>query len=235
MSTAQVRLVAAYAPFATFLSAIEALDSGFEVPHRLDKLDASVWPSYSVAIRSQLMGAFRFLGLIDSDGKTTAAFKALVRDKPNRALHMKKIILSSYTPIVALDLTKISPRQLDSAMREYGLNGTTHKKAISFFLGAARFAGIPISPLLQRKIRERVTRGHSRTNTGQVTAQESTDISFERTSKTIPLRSGGSVTLIVESSFFDMETRDRRFISDLIDKLQEYERAIPGSATSSQR
>ena len=58
-----------------------------------------------------------------------------------------------YRTLIALDLTRTSPRQLDEAMRKYGLTGATHKKAVSFFLQAAQYGSVPISPLLKAKTR----------------------------------------------------------------------------------
>jgi hypothetical protein len=173
------------------------------------------------------MGAFRFLGLVDQTGKTTAAFKTFVRDKDNRSVILRKILESSYARIIALDLTKVSPRQLDAAMREYGMTGDTHKKVVSFFLKAANFAELPMSPLLLRRVRERGPRGRGRTTAERVAENRPVVPSPRQTSKTVRLRNGASVTLSVDGSFFDMTGQDRQFVSELIDKLQEYEENRP--------
>src|SRR2546427_1398283 len=132
------------------MSAIDPLERGRNIP---DRLDTSVWPGYSTAIQSQLLGAFRFLGLIDDAGKPTSAFRTLVREKANRKAIMRRILESSYERIVGLGLTRISPRQFDAAMRQYGMTGETHKKVVSFFLRAAKYAELPLSPLLGKKVR----------------------------------------------------------------------------------
>jgi hypothetical protein len=218
----------AYVPFTTFLSAIDALEKTPAIPHRFD---TSVWPKYSVAIQSQLLGALRFLGLVDAESSPTAAFRALVRDKVNRKSSMRKILESSYAKIVKLGLTTISPREFDGAMRQYGMKGETHKKAISFFLRAANYAELPMSPLLRRKVRAGGPRRR-----GRISGQASGDpnpssvvtlsaAGPQPISKTIRLRSGGSVTLNVDGSFLEMATNDRNFVFGLIDKLQEYEKS----------
>src|ERR1700730_3645929 len=121
-----------YAPFTTFIAAIEAMERG--IHHRID---ASVWPTYSKAIRSQLLGTFRFFDLIDKMGKPTGALKLLVQNKANRKVTLRRLLETGYSKVIALDLTRVSPRQFDEAMREYGMSGATHKKVVSFFLRAA--------------------------------------------------------------------------------------------------
>ncbi len=223
MEENSVTRIVAYVPFTTFLSAVDALERG--IHHRID---ASVWPTYSKATRSQLLGTFKFLGLVDKAGKPTVSLKALVQNKTNRKAVLRKILETSYSRIVALDLTKTSPKQFDEAMREYGMRGATHKKVISFFLRAANYSELPMSPLLGRKIRGGGPRKRGRI--GNPNPSESPGARLfpnsepQRTSKTIALRSGGSLTLNIEGSFVEMATGDRKFISDLIDKLQDYEK-----------
>lgn len=225
MAEANARGVVAYVPFTTFLSAISALEQ--RLPHAFD---TSVWPKYSSAIQNQLLGTFRFLGLIDNSSKPTGSLKSLVQDKVNRRPILRNILESSYKRIVAMDLTKVSPKQFDKAMREYGMTGETNKKVVSFFLQAAKYAELPMSPLLGRKIRavgsvRRKLIDVSPNGTQSVTARPLTsDPASLRTSKTIRLRNGGSLTLHVEGNFLEMGTDDRQFIFSLIDKLQEYER-----------
>ncbi|HXN48681.1 MAG TPA: hypothetical protein VN893_18665, partial [Bryobacteraceae bacterium] len=159
------RPVVPYVPFKTFLTAVDALEAG--LPNQLDR---SVWPSYSGAIQGQLLGAFRFLGLMDEGNCPTPALADLVSKRAARRELMRGLIERHYRPLVALDLTRTSPRQLDDAMRQYGLSGATHKKALSFFLQAAQFAGMPLSVLLKAKTRTAAF-GHKRAATVAVVSE----------------------------------------------------------------
>ena len=220
MTSIPVNRVVAYVPFTTFLSAIEGLERG--IP---PQIDTSVWPTYSVAIQSQLLGSFRFLSLIDNGGKPTAALKSLVQDKANRKVTLRRILESSYARIVSLDLTRISPRHFDEAIHEYGMSGETHKKVVSFFLRAARHAELPLSPLLERRIRGGRPRRRKRTDghgSGRAHVAEAPLNALPPQSKTVILRSGGSVTLNLEGSFLEMTMDDRQFVSRLVDLLHEY-------------
>ncbi len=73
------RPVVPYVPFKTFLTALDALEAG--LPNQLDR---SVWPSYSGAIQGQLLGAFRFLGLMDEGNCPTPALGELVSKRGAR-------------------------------------------------------------------------------------------------------------------------------------------------------
>ena len=210
------RPVAPYVPFKTFLAALETLERG--IPNQLDR---SVWPSYSGAIQGQLLGAFRYLGLMDDDYSPTAAVRELAANRDARRPLLRTLIEKRYQRLIALDLNRTSPRQLEEAMRDYGLSGATHKKAISFFLQAARYAGIPMSPLLKAKTR---TAGFGHRRAPATPAPPATPPAAPMT-KSIRLRTGGTLTLTASLDLFSLGADDRAFVFDLIDRLQQYERA----------
>jgi hypothetical protein len=211
------RPVVPYVPFRTFLTALDALDAG--LPNQLDR---SLWPSYSGAIQGQLLGAFRFFGLMDEDNGPAPALRELVSKREMRRELLRALIERHYGPLVALDLSRTSPRQLEEAMRQYGLSGATHKKAISFFLQASQFAGLPLSVLLRARTRTAAF-GHRRgpaavgVKTGQAAGPA--------VSKTVRLRSGGTVTVTASLDLFSLAADDRTLVFDLIDRLHQYESA----------
>jgi hypothetical protein len=208
------RPVVPYVPFKTFLTALDTLEAG-----RPNQLDRSVWPSYSGAIQGQLLGAFRFLGLMDEGNCPTPALAELVSKRGARRELLRGLIESRYRTLVALDLTRTSPRQLDEALRQYGLSGATHKKALSFFLQAAQFAGMPLSVLLKARTRTAAF-GHKRAATATAATHETPAGAL---SKTVRLRSGGTLTVAASLDLFSLAGEDRKLVFDLIDRLQEYE------------
>jgi hypothetical protein len=178
-----------------------------------------------------LLAAFRFLRLVDESGRPTTALKNLVQDKTSRKAALRKILESSYGKIVGLGLTKISPRQFEDAMREYGKTGETHKKVISFFLKAARYAELPLSPLLARRVRKLGPgRRRSVEPSADVESGMASTSSTVPTSTTVRLKSGGTLTLTLDANLLQMEPGDRQLVFGLIDKIQEYEtlRQEPG-------
>jgi hypothetical protein len=212
----------AYAPFKTFLSAIETLEQG--VPQRID---SSIWPSYSGAIRSQLLASFRFLGLINDDGTPAQSLKQLVENKDARKTALRKILERSYPELIGMNLTTTTPKQFGEAMREYGIQGATLSKATSFFLQAAKYSDLPISALLlERKPRVAGARKQKAISSAAFRSdqdlQADSGLTGEGTSKSITLESGLTLTVTVSGNFFKLTAGDREFVFGMIDKLDEY-------------
>jgi hypothetical protein len=203
---------APYVPFKTFLAALESLEKG--LPGQVDR---SLWPSYSGAIQGQLLGALRFLGLIDEAHAPTPELADLAtRPEARRAL-LRKLLERSYSTLAGIDLSRASPRQFEEAMRQYGLTGATHRKSVSFFLQAAQYAGLPLSPLLKQRTRTAAA-GHRR----PVSAEAPRPMS-----RTVHLRGGGVLTLTAAVDVFSLSEEDRALVFDLVDRLQAYEKSGP--------
>ncbi len=228
MAEVEKRKPVAYVPFKTFLTAIEAFEHS-TLPHQID---TSVWQTYSGAVKSQLLGSFKFLGLIGDGGHPTAALKSLVEDKANRKTHLRKVIESGYPKIVSVGLQQMTPKQFDDLMREYGMEGSTHQKVVSFFVKAAKYAEIPMSPLLGKRTRVagRKRRTADEGENGNQQAETNSLATNNRattagTSKAVTLKSGGQLSLMIEANVFELSSSDRQFVFGMIDKLQEYERS----------
>jgi hypothetical protein len=213
-------VAAPYVPFKTFLSAVESFESG--LPNQVDR---SVWPSHSGATQGQLLGAFRFLNLIDDRGCPGAGLRELVEGRENRKRTLRRVLEKSYPELTSLDLSKASPRQLDDTVRQYGLTGATHRKAVSFFLQAANWAELPLSVLLRKKTRETGPRRRKEPPAAP-RAGTGTRPPPPGESKTIQLRSGGSLTLVTEFRFLELAREDREFVFGLLDQMAAYERSM---------
>ena len=214
---------APYLPFKTMLSCIESL-----APHVPDTIDKSLFDSQSGAMQSAIMVAFRFLGLIDARGESSAALRKLVDHPEGRKEELRKLIEQAYPELIALGLAKATPKQLDQAMEQYGVTGSTHQKAVTFFLQAAIFAGIPLSQYItRRKARMAARRRGAKTRLIEFNLapeEQNDDEQGSSNSRTVALRSGGTVTLGTDFDPFTVSTEDRTFIFNLIDQLAAYER-----------
>lgn len=232
MTEAEKKLPAAYVPFATFKSAIEQLGKGMH-----SKVDRSVFAGYAWNIQNQLFGSLKFLGLINSEFDPTPTLEDLVLgNESERKDKLKQVLEQRYFDLFAMGLTKTTPHQLDSKMSEaYGVTGDTRVKAVRFFLSAADYVGIPLSPLFKRSKsgkpsvprKKRLSR-KSDAPSGSVHATASEVIresSHPGTSKSVKLKSGGMLTLSATLDLFVLNAPDRKFVFDLIDKLEEYEKA----------
>jgi len=212
-------LPAPYVPFRTFLTVLESFETA--LPNRVDR---SVWPSLSGAIQGQLLAAFRFLGLVDEEGAPTPLLRELAPAGPEaRKRSLRRALEKSYPELVALDLARASPRQVEEAVRRYGYTGATLRKAVSFFLQAAAYADLPLSVLLRKKTRRaglrRAAPRHSPVRSASAAE-----------SRTVRLRSGGALTLSTDVKFLELSREDREFVFGLLDQMAAYEQG--GSAPS---
>jgi hypothetical protein len=137
-----------YASFAAFINFINKLRET-TVPHRIDP---SVFGGASGSVVYSIIAALKSLKLIGADGVTTATFSEFVKasDEDRKPL-LLKILREGYPTLWggSIDLMTATAGQFDEHMRvEYDAKGSTVDKVASFFLAAAKAAGLPISPHL---------------------------------------------------------------------------------------
>jgi hypothetical protein len=207
------------------LGALDALSHG--VPPIIDR---SIWRTQPGGVQGQIMGALRFFNLIDDNNKPAENLRRLIERPDDRQKAIRALLEWSYANIVKGDLTKMTAKMLEDGMEQYGVGGETKKKAVTFFLQAARFADLALSPYLQAQIRATPGTRRKRRKDDEGSANESIPAApapapvAERSgeSQTIELKSGGSVTITVSINPFSLEQSDRTFVFDLIDKLKGY-------------
>jgi hypothetical protein len=223
----------AYIPFKTFTNTLDAL-----AEHMPNRIDGSAFPGQSGTMKSQLLLTFRFFGLIGEDGKPTQTLLAIaVADEAARKAALRKLIEQKYAPLFALGLMKTTPAEFAETMTEaYKISGDTRLKATRFFLNALAYLGIvDVSPLLLRDKTKPVGNGamgrrrraapRERINTAEEEAEAAREagVPMMAESRTVELRSGGKLTLSATTKFMSLSSADRKFVFDLIDKLEEYE------------
>jgi hypothetical protein len=116
------------------------------VPARVDRSYLSSW---SGSAQAQFLKAARSLELLDEHGRPTDLLKRLVTEPDARPTMVAEVLHAKYPDAIALgkDATQ---SQLDEVFRNYdGISGSTTRKAITFYLHAAKFAGIPLSPFFK--------------------------------------------------------------------------------------
>lgn len=125
------------------------------IPSRVDR---SVLSNFSGAVGSQIMTALKFLNLTDADNHPNDAMKALVHsyggeDFPGT---LARILRSAYKPIFELDLQSASPGQFKELFRKtYPSAEQVQRKQVTFFLNAAREAGIGVSQYIMKNKKPR--------------------------------------------------------------------------------
>jgi hypothetical protein len=225
------KYAAPYVAFSTFETALDKLG---KMPTLPPKIDHTVFTSMAGAAKTQVIGAFRYLGLIDDNGVPSTALKDLAKNKEGRKDAVRLLIENHYPNISADELAGASPSQIDAKLADkgYNVNGDTRQKARSFLIKAAEFAGMPISPLLKARGPRGPRKGAKRTAVklkpiDYYKLEERKPNGDEGTKKTINLNSGGTVTVSLDVNLLELKGNDRKFVFELIDKLTEYEEALP--------
>jgi hypothetical protein len=224
---------APYLPFRTFLSSLDTFSQGLP-----GVLDRTIWRSQAGVTQGLIMNAYRFLGLVDEYDVPTDALEAMVRQTEQRPAVLRGLIEATYGHEFGNDFSTTTPKLLeDQFVESYAVTGATKQKAITFFLKAARFANITLSPFLLNQIRNTAARKRRAKGKESGPAQGRENGSIDKpvvptgsataTTHKIDLFSGGTLTVTITANPFKMPQEDRDFVFALIDQLQKYEREHP--------
>ena len=219
-----------YLPFKTFISILESMSKFLP-----DQVHTSMWPSYSGAVKSQAMATLKFLKLITEDGTPTKPLTDIAGSEskywPN---YMKDVLANSYVDLMSCDLTKATPGSFDAEMRKFGQEGDTHRKAASFFLQAAKYAGVPLSPLLLKNGRLSSTRRKKSNGPKKgipqgtkATADSSNGQQIRPTEpsgirKDIFLDNESVLTVMLDKNFGELPSKQRKFVNQLLDLMEDF-------------
>ena len=115
------------------------------MPYRIDR---SVWVNrFSGSNGTQLMTAIKFFQLIDIDGIPNHDFDNLVsRDFETQKKTLRNLLFRYYELVFELDLTRATKAQLREKFRTFDTKEGVIVKCESFFIQAARFSNIELSP-----------------------------------------------------------------------------------------
>lgn len=134
-----------YVSFGTLLNQLQRMERE-GTPARVDPQYLS---GMAGGTRSQFMVCLRSLGLIDENSHTTPTLARLASSPDQRPELLAEILRTRFPSLAALN-GNATRGQLDEVMASYGLaNSDTRRKAMSFYLAAATYAGIPLSPHLR--------------------------------------------------------------------------------------
>lgn len=142
-----------YLPYSTFTSFFGELQGG--IPNRIDR---SFLSSKSGTIQTYLISTLKFFGLISENGTPTKRLKQMVEAEVDERNKLLGDLVREFYPEIfdgSLDFENATQGQLDEKFTgEYGVQGDTRRKVVSFFMLAAKDGGIGLSPHL-RKTRKR--------------------------------------------------------------------------------
>lgn len=231
------QVIPPYLSHKTFTNFLEGLRKG--VPARIDR---SVIGSLSGTAQAHLLHTLRYLNLIDADSVPTEALNQLAAAQDAEKQRIVKELLIAAYPFVfnsGVDLEKCTGKQVEELFAKTGASGETLRKTLTFFMAMAKDGGIKLSPFIGKRTRSRSatprTRGAAAGGRagaqGQGVAQPAQNSPQDTqpqggTSKTITLRTGGSLTLTMAVNLLELEGEDREFVFGLVDSLKQYEKKV---------
>lgn len=203
-------------PYMSFTGFLAVLDKMIEHGPP-DQIDRDFFGNASGSRVAQTMSALRFFGLVDDKKKPTSALGELVPPNTRRE-RMRKLIETHYPDAVALGSSKATQAQLDKVFAARGLRASgTLRKAVTFYLQAAEFTGIPVSPYFSKS---RPSTGSGGVRRGNGTPK-----------KAAPKKSApaASEQPAVETSTLDLDEKKSKYI-DLLIKLAQKKDGEPNEA-----
>lgn len=213
-------------PYATFRNFLNSLDKMGQQPTLPAAIDRSYLRWMPGSTQTGYLGMCRQFGLIDEDGAPTELLHELVYDQDSRPERVKQLILRYYAPIVEFGRRHTTSQQLLDKWKEtFGQEGDTRRKACTFFLHAAEYAGIPVSPEWSHVVTtSRKRSSGTRRARGRATKVEEPAAPASSSGATrIELKSGGSITLSVDVNLLELSVDDREFVIELIDAVHAYQ------------
>lgn len=216
-----------YISWATCLHQIERMEKN-GVPRRVD---SSYLVGMSGGTQAQMKHALRALDLIDDDGVTKPRLVALAQHPDQRPQGVGDLLRERFPQLteIGLDATR---GDLDEKIRSTGLTGTTARKAATFYLSAATYANLPLSPHIKparssegggaTATSRTAPRKRARRKPAEMPPENHTPASTPPGYSTqITIGHGTKLTLVVENPDpFGLSPSDRDFIFELIDKMK---------------
>ncbi|MGB7964114.1 MAG: hypothetical protein WCF12_14320 [Propionicimonas sp.] len=221
-----------YMAFQTFWNFVGDL-SAHPLPPQIDR---SMMASKSGTDQANLINTLKALGLVDDEHRVLPGLTALTDADPEaRSALLADIVRRDYAAALAVADNNGTASQLEQCFRDsYAVAGAdTLRKSITFFLHAARAAGVPLSPHFKQtragsgapgQPRKRPVRRKSKNGISdpEVTAAPQPAIP-DAYRLDVRLRTGGTMTLTVNVNPISLRGEDRTFFYDIVDKMTDYE------------
>ena len=202
-----------YIAWRTLLNLIERLETT-AVPPQIDK----TFLTGSNQSNTQTINALKSLGLIKDDGSVTPSLIRLVEAGTERPAAVQKVLEGFFQEAIQLGKVNATHRQLDMAFEDYGVSGSTRRKAVSFYLKAASYAQMSLSPHFKTPLKSSGPRKRRRSIRG-VTPPASAPASSSVTDASLPALKARYIEMLMEKANgqdeLDAELLDR--IENLLD------------------
>lgn len=226
-----------YLPFDTFRNFVDSLGGGRPLPPRIDR---SLMAGMAGGTQTLLLGTLVTFQLIGDNREVLPRFRDLVHaDSDLRPELMATLLHETYREPMLLARDHATADQLAECFRVLsGYQGSTLRKAITFFLNMAKYSQVEVSPFF-RPPPQNVGPRKPAARLGPVTpispdavaaSASAVPASTAVESRSLDLVSGGTVTVSCSVSFLSLSRSDRDFLFELVDRLDAYNSAPPSRA-----
>lgn len=195
-----------YMGWANFRNLLDKLHTN--LPPRIDR----TFLTGSNATITIMLAGLRSLDLINSEKRPTPVLTTLATDAENRKSHLAALLRRFYPEAVELGAVNGTQGQLEEAFGKWGIAGDTRRKAIAFYLAAARFAELPVStnfrtPAISRSDGAPVKRGAGKRKHKTPQQQDNGSVPPDGSATSAPPADDG------------MDSLRHRFLEVLVDKV----------------
>jgi len=197
------------------------------------RIDRSYLVGMSGGYQTQVLGALKSLDLIDDQGHVSVELSALATKPDERPAGIHSIFERKYPGATKLGQVKATHGQLEEEFRKTGLSADPMRKAMSFFLHGAKYAGIELSPHF-RIPKQTASGGRTGKTRARRRAEDRVEDATEEFEEenlpprggeefAIELSGGGTLTLQASVAFMRLPRSDREFLFRLVDEMQAYQ------------
>jgi hypothetical protein len=141
-----------YLSFNTFINFIEEL-AKVGVPNKIDR-NIKTLSSFSGAAQAQLITTLKYFRLVSGrDGTPTEKLHKLIEaSEEEKKTLLQAIIIASYPFLFneGFDIKSATSKDLQLRFEKAGAFGGTIRKSVAFFLAAAKYTGIELSPHIKK-------------------------------------------------------------------------------------
>lgn len=207
-----------YVSWKTFFNLILRMEKE-GVPARID---STYLQKTAPVIQGYLKATMRQFGLIDDNGHPTPDLIELVENRDKRPHLIGEIVRAHYGPQLALP-QNATAQQLHETFKTQ--QGETKRKAVTFFLQAARYAEIPLSPQFRPPTRPPATRKPKQKESPSEGRQEHEEVDPQPQigdSSSVTLGSGAVLTLGLSTKLLKLPRDERKFFLDLVEQMEDH-------------
>jgi hypothetical protein len=234
--TAQSEWKAPYIAYSTLVNFIDQKCGANPLPPRIDR---SFLDNYSGSVQPLLLGTLRTVGLIGEDNQVLQPLRDAARSPQARKGVLREWAEGFYKEQLGLAEEHATTDMLQHSFARHKYTGSTLRKAVVFFLSLTDDLGLPKSPHFKPP---RQLAGQARPRTRRVSppppeAAAPTSGDVREPDKwdtlTVHLKSGGTVTLMVDVNPLMLKGEERKFFYTLVDHLDGYQQAAASSDAQS--